>query len=126
VRRYDRVILLGVVLVFGIGFLVTAQNTLTTYTTLAGARESGTLVQVKGTAIAGSLRLLDSRTFSFAMADREGQVFRVTHTGAVPANLFDADGVVVSGRYAHGEFLSRRILVRCPTMFHPRPGGVTR
>jgi len=117
VKRYDRIILVALVLVFGAGFIVTARGALSSYVTWAEAGTTGRWVQIKGTVVLGSLHTGDDGSFSFAMKDRLGAVSLVTHTGQVPVNLLEADQVVVAGRYHPGVFRARRILVRCPTKF---------
>jgi len=117
VKRYDRIILLALVLVFGAGFIVTARASLRSYVSLAEARQAGRSVQIKGTVVPDSLRVMDGRSFRFTMEDRSGAAFLVIHTGGIPVNLLEAPHVVVAGRYHQGAFLSRRILVSCPTKF---------
>ena len=116
-KSYDRIILLALVLVFGAGFIVTARASLRSYVSLAEARQTGRSVQIKGTVVPDSLRVIDGRSFRFTMEDRSGAAFLVIHTGGIPVNLLEAPHVVVTGRYHEGAFLSRRILVSCPTKF---------
>lgn len=116
-RRYDRIILLALVVVFGVGFVVTARTSLRSYVDLAEARQTGRSVQIKGTVVPDSLRIIDGRSFRFIMEDKSGAWFPVIHTGGIPVNLLEAPHVVVAGRYHLGAFVSRRILVSCPTKF---------
>lgn len=96
---------------------MTARNAFDSYVTFAQAAESNRSVQVKGVAIDGTVRELDENTFTFEMEDMSGQVLRVRRTGIIPVNLFEADNVVVKGRYKDGEFVAQQILVKCPSKY---------
>lgn len=116
-KRYDKIILLVLLVVFGGGIFMTARNAFDSYVTFAQAAESNRSVQVKGVAIDGTVRELDENTFTFEMEDMSGQVLRVRRTGIIPVNLFEADNVVVKGRYKDGEFVAQQILVKCPSKY---------
>lgn len=116
-KRYDKLILVVMIVVFGLGIFTTARGAFESYVSFAAAAESGRNVQIKGVAVPGSLQGIDGETFSFEMKDMEGSVYRVTHTGNVPVNLFESDNVVVKGRFESQQFVANAILVRCPSRY---------
>lgn len=122
-RRYDRIIWLVLLVVFGVGIFMTARTAFSSYVTFAEAEAQGRSAQVKGVAIGGSLQHTDSSSFSFALTDTDGYTFTVMHRGSVPPNLFTADYVVVVGRVDGAVFVARSILVKCPTRFMQEGGG---
>ena len=118
-KRYDRAILVALIVVFAAGIFFTARGALSTYVTFAEAKETGRAVQVKGTAVPGSLRRVDDKNFSFELKYLSGSVFTVTYEGSLPVNLFESDFAVVKGRFYGGKFAAGSILVKCPTKYHP-------
>jgi cytochrome c-type biogenesis protein CcmE len=117
VKRYDKLVWLALVVVFGTGISMTAQTALSSYSTFAEAEAQGRNVQVKGVAQDGSWRQIDAGSFTFLLTDKSGQSYTVKHRGNVPPNLFTADYAVVVGRVEGGLFVARNILVKCPTRF---------
>lgn len=118
-KRYDQAILIALAVVFRAGIFFTARSAFSSYLTFAEAKESNRAIQVKGTAAYGSLRMIDTDSFSFELKDMSDRIYQVTHTGAVPVNLFEADYVVVAGKFDGEEFAAGKILVKCPTRFMP-------
>lgn len=116
-KKYDKLILVALLVVFGAGIYFTAQSAFTSYVTFAQAKESYRSAQVKGTPMGGTLRELDDDRFSFEMKDMEGSVYRVVAKGMIPVNLFEADYVVVKGRFEGEEFVSKNVLVKCPSKY---------
>lgn len=116
-KRYDKVILFVLLLVFGFGIFFTARGGFETYVPFAVAAETGRNVQVKGVAVPQTLQGIGGETFSFEMKDMEGGVYRVTHTGNIPVNLFETNNVVVKGRFEGEQFVANAILVRCPSRY---------
>ncbi|HSW58174.1 MAG TPA: cytochrome c maturation protein CcmE [Dehalococcoidales bacterium] len=116
-KRYDKAILVALIVVFGAGIFYTASGALSTYVTIAEAKESNRTVQVKGTAVTGSMRQIDNNSFSFELEDMSGSVFTVTYEGALPVNLFESDYAVVKGRFNDDTFMADSILVKCPSKF---------
>lgn len=116
-KKYDKVILLALLVVFGAGIFFTAQSAFTAYVTFADAKATSRSVQVKGTPVADTLRVLEEDQFSFEMADMDGTVYRVVSKGMVPVNLFEAEYIVVKGRFEGEEFISKNVLVKCPSKY---------
>ncbi|HHX75031.1 MAG TPA: cytochrome c maturation protein CcmE [Firmicutes bacterium] len=121
-KRYDRIVLFLLFAVFAAGIIVTARGAMSTYVTFAEARESGRSSQVKGLAVAGTAEELDDNSFSFHMQDDSGEIIPVVARVKMPANLFEADSVVVTGRFEGDVFVAGKILVKCPSKYeaeHP-------
>lgn len=118
-KKYDKIILILLLVVFAAGIGFTARQAFETYVPFAEARESGRAVQVKGTPVDASLIEYEGDTFSFELVDMEGETQRVTHTGTLPQNLFEADYVVVNGRFDGDEFVGSQLLVKCPSKYAP-------
>ncbi len=118
-KKYDKIILVLLLLVFATGIGFTARQAFESYVTFAEARESTRAVQVKGVAIDGTVIEYEGETWSFEMEDLAGEAQRVTHTGAIPVSLFEADNVVVNGRYDGDDFVATQILVKCPSKYAP-------
>jgi len=118
VKRYDKIILLLLLLVFGVGGYHTISGALTPYVSFAYAQDANRSVQVKGLAIAGTLQPRIDDGFRFQMQDEEGGTATVYHKGEIPPNLTEADNVVVVGKFSENrEFVAERILVKCPTRY---------
>jgi cytochrome c-type biogenesis protein CcmE len=117
VKRYDKLVLLLLLVVFGVGGYRSISSALTPYVTFAYAEESSRSVQVKGYGIDGTVQIIDEDSFSFEMEDMDGKVVRVFHKGPIPQNLMEADNIVVVGKYADGGFTAQRILVKCPSKY---------
>jgi cytochrome c-type biogenesis protein CcmE len=120
--RYDKVVLLALIIVFGVGIFMTARTAFSSYVTFAEAELGGRPAQVKGVAVSGSLQTADAASFTFAVTDKAGKTLTVSHRGNVPPNLFTAEYIVVSGRFDGGVFAARNILVKCPTRFMQEGG----
>jgi cytochrome c-type biogenesis protein CcmE len=117
VKRYDKLILIALIVVFGVGIFFTARSAFDSYVTFAEAAESDRNVQVKGTPIDGTLQEMDDDVYSFELQDMAGETYRVSASGMIPVNLFDADYVVVKGRFTGDEFAGNQILVKCPSKY---------
>jgi cytochrome c-type biogenesis protein CcmE len=57
------------------------------------------------------------RTFSFYMADENGNQMKVVYKGTIPNNFETAKSVVVTGQYKDGYFHARDILTKCPSKY---------
>lgn len=116
-KRYDKIVLLILLVVFGVGIFMTARNALSTYVTFAEAKATERAVQVKGLAVAGTLEELTDGEYVFQMEDQNGEVARVVASGQAPDNLFAAESVVAKGKYSGADFLADNILVKCPSKY---------
>ena len=114
-KRYDRAVLVLLLLVFAAGIVFSARNAMTPYVTFAEARKMDRTVQVKGLALSESLTAL-ADGYSFRMEDDNGEVVRVLVAGSVPDNLFAGESIVVTGSSPTG-FAAAQVLVKCPSKY---------
>lgn len=61
-----------------------------------------------------------NRTFSFYMADANGNQMKVVFDGTIPNNFETAKSVVVTGQYKDGYFHARDILTKCPSKYEDK------
>jgi cytochrome c-type biogenesis protein CcmE len=57
------------------------------------------------------------KTFTFYMADENGNEMKVIYEGTIPNNFETATSVVVTGKYQEGYFHARDILTKCPSKY---------
>lgn len=94
------------------------KKSLTPYVSLAEAKKSGAVVQVKGERVAGSEKFdLEHRIFRFEMTDQNGENFKVIYDGVKPSNFEHATEVVAIGKYTNGVFNAEQLLVKCPSKY---------
>jgi cytochrome c-type biogenesis protein CcmE len=118
VKKYDKLILVVLLLVFGTGIFMTARSAFDQYVTFAYAQEVDRSVQVRGKAIEGTLEISDEDNFTFDMQDLEGTVVRVYRNDSfVPVSLFEAEYIVVKGKADGDIFNANTILVKCPSKY---------
>lgn len=104
--------------------LVSFSGSLTPYVTLAEARQKGTTVQVAGVPDFDSQRYENgTNDFMFEMTDHVGETVTVRFMGAKPSNFEDAENVVVIGKHTGDEFVSKKMLVKCPSKYQAGGGG---
>jgi cytochrome c-type biogenesis protein CcmE len=58
-----------------------------------------------------------NRTFSFYIADNNGNQMKVIYNGTMPNNFESARSVVVTGEYKDGYFHATNILTKCPSKY---------
>lgn len=115
-KKYDRAVLVLLLLVFAAGIVFSARNAMTPYVTFAEARKTDRTVQVKGLALSDSLTAL-ADGYSFQMEDDNGEVVRVLVAGSVPDNLFAGESIVVTGKFSGSDFAAAQVLVKCPSKY---------
>jgi len=59
----------------------------------------------------------ENKTFSFYMADENGNEMKVIFEGTIPNNFETATSVVVTGKYKDGYFHAKDILTKCPSKY---------
>jgi len=59
----------------------------------------------------------ENKTFSFYMADENGDEMKVIYEGTIPNNFETATSVVVTGKYRDGYFHAKDILTKCPSKY---------
>ena len=94
------------------------KKSLTPYVSLADAKRTGAVVQVKGQRVPGSEEFnMESHLFHFEMTDERGEKFKVVYDGVKPSNFEQATEVVAIGRYDNGIFQAEQLLVKCPSKY---------
>ncbi|MEJ2049453.1 MAG: cytochrome c maturation protein CcmE [Calditrichota bacterium] len=107
-----------VILVFVVFAAINLTKSLTPYVSVQEARKSQKVVQVKGHRVVGSENFdIDNKIFKFKMTDDKGEEFEVVYHGVKPANLEQAEEVVVIGRFTGGRFEADQLLVKCPSKY---------
>ena len=107
-----------IILVFIVFAAINLSKSLTPYVTLDDAKKSSKVVQVKGQRVIGSENFdVEKKVFTFKMADDKGEEFEVIYHGVKPANLEQAEEIVVIGRYTQGHFEADQLLVKCPSKY---------
>ena len=107
-----------IILVFIVFAAINLSKSLTPYVTLDDAKKSSKVVQVKGQRVVGSENFdVEKKVFTFKMADDKGEQFEVIYHGVKPANLEQAEEIVVIGRYTEGHFEADQLLVKCPSKY---------
>jgi len=107
-----------VILVFVVFAAINLSKSLTPYVSVQEARESQRVVQVKGQRVVGSENFdIENKIFKFKMADEKGEEFEVIYHGVKPANLEQAEEIVVIGRFEGATFNADQLLVKCPSKY---------
>ena len=112
--------IVGILIIVGfIAFAaINLSKSLTPYVSLDDAKKSTKVVQVKGQRVVGSEHFdIENKVFTFSMADDKGEQFKVIYNGVKPANLEQAEEIVVIGRYTKGHFEADQLLVKCPSKY---------
>jgi len=119
--------IVGIVIVLAfIAFAaINLSKSLTPYVSLTEAKKSNKVVQVKGQRVVGSENFdMEKKIFSFKMTDDKGEQFEVVYHGVKPANLEQAEEIVVIGRYTQGLFEAEQLLVKCPSKYQAEGADV--
>ncbi|HFE64136.1 MAG TPA: cytochrome c maturation protein CcmE [Caldithrix sp.] len=107
-----------IIVVFIVFAALNLSKSLTPYVSFSEARKSGATVQVKGQRVEGSENFdVTNKIFTFKMIDDKGEEFEVVYHGVKPANLEQAEEVVVIGRYQQNRFEADQLLVKCPSKY---------
>ena len=99
--------------------LTSFKQTMTTYTTLAGARSRPNEdVQVSGRLASRSYVMNAKEQYlRFALSDSTGDSMKVEYRGVIPGNFAQAMGLVAVGRYQGDHFEAKQLLVKCPSKY---------
>jgi cytochrome c-type biogenesis protein CcmE len=109
---------LAIILAFIIFAGMNLKKSLTPYVSLADARKTNAVVQVKGQRVPGTENFdMDEQTFRFQMVDEQGEKFQVIYDGVKPSNFEQATEVVAIGKYSNGTFEAEQLLVKCPSKY---------
>ncbi|MEL6614358.1 MAG: cytochrome c maturation protein CcmE [Bacteroidota bacterium] len=114
------ILLLSLIGVFGFFVVKSFSSQVGGYETFTEAEESGRRAHVVGMWLGDYPRTYDpaTNTFTFTMADENGEVRQVVYANPKPANFEDAEKVVVDGRMEGDVFTAEHILVKCPSKYN--------
>lgn len=123
--KFKYIIGVVVIIAFIVFAAINLSKSLTPYVSLDDAKKSQKVVQVKGHRVVGSEYFdIDSKIFKFRMTDDKGEEFEVIYHGIKPANLEQAEEIVVIGRYSRGRFEAEQLLVKCPSKYQAEGADV--
>jgi cytochrome c-type biogenesis protein CcmE len=114
------VIIVGFIIWAGISF----NKTLTPYVSIAEAKSTAEVVQVKGKRVDDGTFNTTENLFTFKLIDEKGEQITVIYDGAKPGNFEQATEVVCVGQYENGKFHAKEILVKCPSKYTEEPTKV--
>jgi cytochrome c-type biogenesis protein CcmE len=114
------VIIVGFIIWAGISF----NKTLTPYVSFAEAKNSATVVQVKGKRVDNGTFDDQNNRFIFKLVDDQGEQVTVYYSGTKPGNFEQATEVVCVGMYKNGNFHAKEILVKCPSKYNEEQSKV--
>ena len=111
--------------IFGIVIIVTFivwagisfNKTLTPYVSIAEAKSTSSMVQVKGQRADDGTFDTVNNLFTFQLVDDQGEKITVVYDGAKPGNFEQATEVVCVGTYENDAFKAKEILVKCPSKY---------
>ena len=108
----------GIIIVaFTVWAGISFKSTLTPYVSIAEAKQSGKMVQVKGERLDNGYFDTDRNLFTFEIEDEQGEKLKVTYDGAKPGNFDQASHVVCVGKYNNGVFVAKELLIKCPSKY---------
>ncbi len=109
------------VIVIGVGLLLSASKDMTSYSTFGMAIDTGKRVKVVGELLKDKAMVYDPEVnpneFSFYLVDSEGQNNRVVLNKAKPQDFEMSEQVVVTGKMESGVFEADEVLMKCPSKY---------
>jgi len=109
-----------------VAVLVAFATQASPYVTIAQAMKlKDTQLHLAGDVVKDTIRN-DARkhTLVFQLKDENGQIITVRHTGEVPAELDQVQKVVAIGGIQNGDFVSSKLLVKCPSKYEADKKGL--
>lgn len=107
-------------IVVGIGYLISASSDVSTYanftdaTTDSNVKIAGQLVKSKPIVYDP---MVDANLFTFYMTDKDGNEMQVKNYGAKPQDFELSESVVITGKMEGDVFLASDILLKCPSKY---------
>ena len=106
-----------IIIAFTVWAGISFKSTLTPYVSIAEAKQSGKMVQIKGERLDNGRFDLEKNLFTFEIRDENGENLKVTYDGAKPGNFDQASHVVCVGKYSNGVFVAKELLIKCPSKY---------
>jgi len=115
----------GLIIVsFTIWAAISFKTSLTPYVSIAKAKTSNGVVQVKGERIDDGNFDMARNVFTFHIKDENGDQVEVIYDGPKPGNFDQASYVVCVGRYQGGVFHAKELLVKCPSKYQQQEKNI--
>ena len=99
------------------------KSSLTSYVTIAEAKDKEQYVQVAGILVPGSVGFGESsHALLFTLKEPGGDTMNVQYLKSKPANFEGADKIVAIGKYDKNRqlFIADELLVKCPSKYEER------
>ncbi len=111
----------GLLILLGIGLMISAAGDMSTYATFSDATSTGDKVKVVGQ-LAKDKEIYynpsrDPNYFSFWVVDQKGEERKVVLHAAKPQDFELSEQIVVTGRMDGDEFKASEILMKCPSKY---------
>lgn len=113
-------------IMLGVGAMVYAfMNNASPYVTIQEAKMSkGDRMHLAGDILKETLKTdAANNLVRFQLRDSEGQTCQVVYHGPPPANMGEATQVVAVGQMKDGDFVSNKLLVKCPSRYESKANG---
>ena len=108
------IIIVGFIIWAGISF----NKTLTPYVSIAEAKSSASVVQVKGQRADNGTFDTTNNLFTFNLIDEKGDKITVVYDGAKPEMLKDEAQAILAGTLDEaGVFIAEELLLKCPSKY---------
>ena len=109
------------VVIIGIGLLVSASKDMSTYGTFDTASQSGKRMKIAGELMKEKEMVynpeIDANLFSFYMTDGNGNNSKVELNKPKPQDFERSEQVVVTGSMKSGVFVADELLMKCPSKY---------
>lgn len=122
------VVFAAVIGVIGWLFVSGFNDTMVYYITVSELKVQGVKAEGKGLRVSGKVvpgtveRSADGLTLKFTL-DELGETMPVTYRGIVPDTFKEDAGVLLEGKFAHGEFQATQIFTKCASKYESEEGG---
>ena len=109
------------VVIIGIGLLISASKGMSTYGTFDTASQSGKRMKIAGELMKEKEMVydpeVDANLFSFYMTDGNGNNSKVELNKPKPQDFERSEQVVVTGSMKSGVFVADELLMKCPSKY---------
>jgi cytochrome c-type biogenesis protein CcmE len=111
----------GIIIVVFLGVMIFlfTQTNVSYEQSFTKIMQSGKTVKATGTWVKEKSYEIDkaNNMFVFYMKDTDGNLMKVFYHGTIPNNFESSTSLVVTGKYAQGNFQATDILTKCPSKY---------
>ncbi|WP_235295715.1 cytochrome c maturation protein CcmE domain-containing protein [Portibacter marinus] len=113
--------IIGIIMIIaGIGFLISSASDVSTYANFKEAKGNST-VKIAGFLVKNKPIVydpnVDANLMTFFMEDKDGEIMKVTYHDSKPQDFEMSESLVVTGKIREGEFVASDILLKCPSKY---------